>query len=145
MVNAIRRQDAETFSPRVTRCPAVAGSLVENPTCKDCGQRVYGNRNRCVPCKLGWSENQRGAASVLKAREIAEKREAARQRALNVASRLREENERAARIKALASVKEERDIKARIAKQDADRESMPARLAAIRAAATARQRRAQGI
>jgi hypothetical protein len=68
---------------------------------------------------------------------------------LHEASRARSQAEAEAQFKAMEAAKAERkeraQLLAKIARDDAHRNSMPARLAAIRAAATARQRKALRI
>lgn len=101
-----------------------------------CGSKLYRNRKRCVPCALGWTEATPETHAERRQRVLAE-------------CSARKQAESAARFKALAAAKNEREERARlltkIARDDAHRESMPARLAAIRAAATARQRAARGL
>ena len=86
--------------------------------CAECGRPMYypGNRTKCIPCRLGW---ERYELDVLEARtdEAAQRREAV----------------------ALAKVNAE------IAHKAAERAGRDARLAAVRAEKTAKQRRAQGL
>lgn len=114
MVNASRRQDTNTISPRVIRCPAAAGSL-SGHFCSQCRARFWplSGQKRCRACRFAYTPPSARAA------------EAAPVVVVSAAPKV-----------------SDREIKARIAKQDAERASRPARLAAIRAAKTAQQRRA---
>jgi hypothetical protein len=118
MINASRRQDTNTSSPRVTRFPAAAGSL-SGHFCSQCRARfwpVNASQKRCRACRFAYTPPSARAA------------EAAPVAVVTAAPRV-----------------SDREIKARIAKQDAERAGRPARLAAIRAARTAQQRRALGL
>lgn len=118
------------ISPR--SCPTVVGG---RPLCA-CGAKLYRNRKRCVSCALGWTE-------------FAPESHAERLQRIRADRLARQQAEDAKRIEALRAARAERQeraqLLAKIARDDAHRESMPARLAAIRAAATARQRAAKGL
>lgn len=118
------------------------------PLCA-CGNKLQRNAKRCVPCRLGWTAEQRLPNCAVKAKALSGRLEKVRLRSLNVASRVREQTESEKRAKALASLKAERQeraqLQAKIVRDDEYRASMAGRLSIIRAAATARQRRAKGL
>lgn len=149
------------ISPR--SCPTAVGG---RPTCA-CGAKLYGNRKRCVPCALGWTEKApethtervarvraaalaRQQAEDMKRVEALKESRQARIRALAEATRA--ENARQAATERRnapeqpAKAKHAENLGRILRRRDKqDRIDRDARLAAIRAAATARQRAAMGL
>ena len=149
------------ISPR--SCPTAVGG---RPICA-CGAKLYRNRKQCVPCALGWTEK----APETHTERVARVRAAAlaRQQAEDMKRIEALKSSRQARIRALAEATRaenarqataerrnapEQPAKAKHAenlgrilrrRDKQDRIDRDARLAAIRAAATARQRAAKGI